>query len=115
MTTEPDTTLEPDNDNEGADATDPVEHEAILVELGIADETIDATPEEVVALVASMARSLNKELPQDAGGERGHPRGRDIGVDRVEEKGVVSTLTTRAGQEQTTSPELTAWSAQVIG
>ena len=55
MTTEPETTLEPDNDNEGADATDPVEQEAILVELGIADETIDATPEEVVALVARLA------------------------------------------------------------
>lgn len=59
MTTEPETTLEPDNDDEGTDAIDPVEHEAVLVELGIADETIDATPEEIVALVARLAAQAN--------------------------------------------------------
>ena len=59
MTTEPETTLEPDNDDEGTDAIDPVEHEAVLVELGIADETIDATPEEIVALVARLAAEAN--------------------------------------------------------
>ena len=55
MTTEPETTLEPDNNDEGADAIDPVEQQAVLVELGIDDETIDATPEEIVALVARLA------------------------------------------------------------
>ena len=59
MTTEPETTLEPDNDDEGTDAIDPVEHEAILVELGIADETIDATPGEIVALIARLAAQAN--------------------------------------------------------
>ena len=59
MTTEPETTLEPDNDDEGTDAIDPVEHEAILVELGIADETIDATPAEIVALIARLAAEAN--------------------------------------------------------
>ena len=59
MTTEPETTLEPDNDDEGGDTVDPVEHEAVLAELGISDETIDATPEEVVALVARLAAQAN--------------------------------------------------------
>ena len=59
MTTEPETTLEPDNDDEGTDAIDPIEHEAVLMELGIADETIDATPEEIVALVARLAAEAN--------------------------------------------------------
>ena len=61
MTTEPETTLEPDNvdGGGGGDTVDPVEHEAVLAELGIADETIDATPEEVVALVARLAAEAN--------------------------------------------------------
>ncbi|MHC4793981.1 MAG: nucleotide exchange factor GrpE [Planctomycetia bacterium] len=59
MTTEPDTTLEPDNENDGADAIDPVEHEAILVELGVSDETIDATPEEIVLLIARLVAQAN--------------------------------------------------------
>ena len=59
MTTEPETTLEPDNDDEGGDTVDPVEQEAVLAELGISDETIDATPEEVVALVARLAAQAN--------------------------------------------------------
>jgi hypothetical protein len=45
---------------------------------------------EVVALVASMARSLDKELPQDAGGERGHPRRRDI--NQMRSKATITTF-----------------------
>ncbi len=55
MTTEPEIRLEPDNEDDGADAVDPVEHEAVLVEMGISDETIEGTPEEIVALVARLA------------------------------------------------------------
>ena len=59
MTTEPETTLEPDNNDEGGDTIDPVEQEAVLAELGVSDETIDATPDEIVALIARLAAQAN--------------------------------------------------------
>ena len=58
MTTEPETN--PDHNEVASDAinpdaTDPIEHEAFLVDLGIADEVIDATPPEVMELVSRLA------------------------------------------------------------
>ncbi len=62
MTTEPEAT--PDHGEDDPDAIDPIELEALLVDLGLADEVIDATPPEVMEVLSRLA--MERAAAEDA-------------------------------------------------